>query len=117
MLENKLILDSESKIDLIEIQKITHITVDAYCCEIYFIEGTKCHSSKALSFFESSLPDSLFFRINRNTIVNLLHIENVNKLSRKIKIKGDIVLCISARQLKNLVNLLKQTAARSKLNA
>lgn len=111
MLQKKLILDSETKIDLIEIEKITYITVDSFSSEIHLVDGTKCHSSKTLSFFESSLPDVLFFRINRNTIVNLSHIENVNKLSRQIQIKGDF-LCISTRQLRSLANHLKQISAR-----
>ena len=112
MLQKKLIIDSESKIDLIDIEKITYITVDSFSSEIYFVDGAKYHSSKTLNFFQSSLPDTLFFRISRNTIVNLQHIENVNKLSRKIKIKGDVVLCVSARQLKNLVSHLKQISTR-----
>jgi len=112
MLQQKLIIDSESNIDLIEIEKITYITVDSFSSEIYFVDGPKYHSCKTLSFFESSLPETLFFRISRNAIVNLLHIENVNKLSRKIKIKGDVVLYVSARQLKNLVTHLKQISVR-----
>ncbi|MBV5280865.1 MAG: LytTR family transcriptional regulator DNA-binding domain-containing protein [Paludibacter sp.] len=111
MLQKKLILDSETKIDLIEIEKITYITVDSFSSEIHLADGTKCHSSKTLRFFESSLPDTFFFRINRNTIANLSHIENINKLSRQIQIKGDI-LCISTRQLRSLANHLKQISVR-----
>lgn len=111
MLQTKLILDSETKIDLIEIENITYITVDSISSEIYFVGGIKYHSNKTLIFFESSLPET-FFRINRNTIVNLSHIENVNKSSHKINIKGNVSLCISTRQLKNLINHLKQISAR-----
>jgi len=111
MLQKKLILDTETKIDLIEIERITYITVDSFSSEIYIENGIKYHSNKTLTFFESSLPES-FFRINRNTIVNLSHIENINKLSRRIKIKHDINLCISTRQLKSLTNHLKRISVR-----
>ena len=110
MLQKKLILDSETKIDLIEIEKITYITVDPISSEIHFVDSSKCYSNKTLNFFESSLPET-FFRINRNTIVNLSNIENINKLSRQIQIKGDF-LCISARQLRNLANHLKRISVR-----
>ena len=115
MLQRKLILDSEFKIDLIEIEKITYITVDSFSSEIHFVDGTKCNSSKTLSFLESSLPDT-FFKISRNTIVNLSHIENVNKLSHKIKIEGDIALCASTRQFKNLIKHLKRISVHKIIN-
>lgn len=110
----KLILDSETKIELIEIEKITYITVDSIRSEIHFVDSSKCYSNKTLNFFESSLPE-IFFRINRNTIVNLSNIENINKLSRQIQINGTF-LCISARQLRNLANHLKRISARSTQN-
>lgn len=111
MLQKKIILDSETKIYIIDIERITHIHVDSISSEIYTEYGIEYHSNKTLTFFESSLPES-FFRINRNTIVNLSHVENIDKLSRRIKIKHDINLFISTRRLKCLTNHLKRISVR-----
>lgn len=111
MLQKKIFLESETKIDLIKIDKIAFITTDSFSSVIHFVDSSKCFSNKTLIFFESSLSEA-FFRINRNTIVNLSHIENVNKLHSKIKIEGNVDLCVSIRQLRNLVNHLKQISIR-----
>lgn len=115
MLQKKLIIDTETKIDFIEVEEINYITADSVGSEIHTVCAAKYYSNKTLSFFESSLSGT-FFRINRNTIINLSYIENINKLSRKIRIKGNIILSISTRQLKVLSNRLKIISTRSSEN-
>ncbi len=115
MLQKKLIIDTETKIDFIEVEEINYITADSVGSEIHTVCAVKYYSNKTLSFFESSLSGT-FFRINRNTIINLSYIENINKLSRKIRIKGNVILSISTRQLKVLSNRLKIISTRSSEN-
>lgn len=116
MIQKKIILDSDTKIDVVEIGKITHITVDSVRVEIHLLNEGIVYSNETLSSFETSLPLDMFCRINRNTIVNIFYITNVNKLTRKLTIEGNIVLCVSARQLKNLTKRLKPNLIRSSRN-
>lgn len=115
MLHEKLILECETKVEIIDSSRITHITIDSFNSEIHFTDNTKCYSNRSLSFFESSLPEN-FFRVNRNTIINIAYIENINKITRKIQIEKSIVLCVSIRQMKNLINRLKLVSLRSTQN-
>ncbi|HOR40384.1 MAG TPA: LytTR family DNA-binding domain-containing protein [Paludibacteraceae bacterium] len=117
MIRKKIILDSETKIDLIDIEKITYIVLNSTNTEIHLITGDKYFSSKTLAFFESSVPDNVLFKINRNTIVNLSYIASINKLTRKITIESDVSLCVSARQLKILIKRLKPILIRSSTNS
>ena len=117
MMPKKIILDSDTKIDVLDIGEITHITVDSVCVKIHLLNGANYHSNETLSSFETSLPSDMFCRINRNTIVNISYIVNINKLTRKLIIEGNIVLCVSARQLKNLTKRLKPNLIRSSRNS
>ena len=116
MIQKKIILDSDTKIDVVEIGKITHITVDSVRVEIHLLNEGIVYSNETLSSFETSLPLDMFCRINRNTIVNIFYITNVNKLTRKLTIEGNTILCVSARQLKNLTKRLKPNLIRSSRN-
>lgn len=112
MINKKIILDTETKIDLVDINKITYINLNSTSTEIYLITGDKHSSNKSLAFFENYAPDVLF-KINRNTIVNFSYITSINKLTRKITVEGNIVLCVSSRQLKILIKRLKPIPIRS----
>ena len=116
MIQKKIILDSDTKIDVVEIGKITHITVDSVRVEIHLLNEGIVYSNETLSSFETSLPLDMFCRINRNTIVNIFYITNVNKSTRKLTIEGNTILCVSARQLKNLTKRLKPNLIRSSRN-
>lgn len=115
MIQKKLILDYETKIDLIDIEKIVYVTIDSTNTVIHLITGSKYSTNKTLTFFENYAPD-IFFKINRNTIVNLSYIISINKLTRKIIIEDDVVLCVSSRQLRLLAKHLKPILIRSKGN-
>ena len=51
MIQKKIILDSETKIDLIDIEKIASIILNSTNTEIHLITGDKYYSSKTLAFF------------------------------------------------------------------
>jgi len=115
MLQKKLIIDSETKIDLINTTKITHITIDTCSSYIHFADNSKYSCNKSLIYFETTLPDT-FIRVNRNSIINIEYIENINKIARKITIEKGVVLCISCRQMKNLIKRLNLISLRSTHN-
>lgn len=114
MLQKKLILECDTKIELIDTTKITYISIDTYSTEIHFTDNYKCYSNKSLNFFESSLPDN-FVRVNRNTIINISYIMKINKITRKIQIEKNIVICVSFRQMKNLIKRLNLISLRLNL--
>lgn len=112
MFENKLILECESKIDVIGISKITHITTDSIKSVIHLADNSKYYSNKSLNLLESSLPTT-FIRVNRNSIVNIEYIKNINKTNRIVQIESGFAFCASTRQIRCLINLFKELSARS----
>ncbi|MDX9697261.1 MAG: LytTR family transcriptional regulator DNA-binding domain-containing protein [Bacteroidales bacterium] len=115
MLQEKIILECESKIDFIDTTKITHITIDSFNSQIHLADNSKFYSNYSLSFFESSLPET-FIRVNRNSIVNIGYIKNIYKTTRKVQIERGIELCVSTRQMRTFIKRLKQLSARSTQN-
>jgi DNA-binding LytR/AlgR family response regulator len=115
MLPKKLFLECDSKIELIDTDKIKFISIDAYNTKIHFTDNTKSYSNRSLISFESSLRDN-FIRINRNNIVNIFYIENIDKVTRMISVEKNILLLASYRQMKNLIKRLNLISIRSTKN-
>lgn len=105
MLPHKIVITGESRIELVDIESILYIVADVYGAVIYMEDRQRLCCNKTLCFFEQYLPD-FFFRINRNTIISIPHIIKINKSSREIILKGEIVLSPSIRKLRELTNHL-----------
>ena len=62
--------------------------------------------SKTLGHYEDLLLPYGFFRINRSYLINLTYIERVNKTTSEVVMQGDVVLQISGRRKKDLLDVL-----------
>lgn len=107
MLREKLMIECESKVDLIDVREVIQIFNDSVCTEFHMCNGKKLISSKSLKFFETKLPQ-YFFRTNRNTIINLIYVVKVNKKSRMITLSNNNTTTISVRNLKGLLEHLRK---------
>ncbi len=114
MFENKLIFECESGIDVSGISKL-HISVDSYMTLIYPDNNSKYFSNKSLNFLETALLSN-FIRVNRNSIVNIEYVKNINKFNQIVQIESGIFLCASTRQIRCLINRFKELSARSTQN-
>ncbi len=109
MLREKLMIECESKIDLIDVREVIHIFNDSVCTEFHMRNGEKLICSKSLKFFETKLPQ-YFYRTNRNTIINLIYVVKVNKKGRIITLTNKHTATISVRNLKGLLEHLNENS-------
>ncbi len=58
---------------------ILKIVADGSYSKIYLTDNASCMMSKPLKYWENRLPESQFIRIHRSVVINLEHIQNINK--------------------------------------
>lgn len=109
MLQDKLMIECESKVDLIDVRNVIQIFNDSVCTEFHMSNGEKLICSKSLKFFETKLPQ-YFYRTNRNTIINLIYVVKVNKKARTITLTNNHTTTISVRNLKGLLEHLNENS-------
>ena len=83
---------------------IDHIVCDCSVCELHFTDMTAFACTKPLCHFEETLPETDFFRINHNAIVNLHHVsEIITTKGRRhdVRMKSGAVLAVSYRKWAN----------------
>lgn len=107
MLRERLMIECESKIDLIDVGKVIQIFKDSVVTEFHMSNGEKLICSKSIKFFETKLPQ-YFYKTNRNTIINLMYVVKVNKKSRTITLTNNNTATISVRNLKGLLEHLRK---------
>lgn len=86
-LKDHIFIDCSNKPQFIKIMDIATITAENEYSEVVTLNGSRFLIRKTLSKWESILPECSFLRVHRSTIINLNHIEKMEKhSSRSIKI-------------------------------
>ncbi len=98
---------------LVEIEDVLYCQSDNNYTWFYFQDGTNLLTSKTLKFYESLLPDRLFFRIHQSYLINLNRIKVYQPKNKFITMEGDVELPVSVRKKQMLLTVLKER--RSKL--
>jgi DNA-binding LytR/AlgR family response regulator len=84
---NRILVTHNKKQILIKIEDIKYIESEGLYTKIHTRDNKKIILRKLLKDWESALPEELFFRIHRSTIINLECVEKVEKwFSRTYKI-------------------------------
>lgn len=102
-----LILECEKKIQRITLNSIISISYDNYSLSITLNDTRVIFYHKSLSTIEKSLDNS-FFKINRNSIVNLHYVSEYLKSGRTIILSNNNKLVVSRRLVKEFSLKLKQ---------
>jgi len=107
--DKKVVLKMRNTFIQMDMKSITIIMCDGYLSTLYFLNEQKQISvSKLLKDFEKELAPYGFFRVNRNTLVNVNNIYSIqNGNSRIVTMVDNHKICVSFRKITQLRKLLK----------
>jgi two-component system LytT family response regulator len=98
--DKKIILKERNTIIQVDIESITMIVCEGYLSTICFLNEKRISVSKLLKDFETELIPYGFFRVNRNTLVNLKHIYSFqNGCKRLITMVDGNKIIVSFRKI------------------
>ena len=97
---------------ILELDSISHITVEDHYCHIHTQEeaGAKSYFVKSsLAELLENLPQNHFIQIHRSHVVNVQAIRQFDKKSRssKVYLKSDVILPVSRHRLNEVVAQLE----------
>ena len=73
--KRKIFVRDTSGIRYLEMSQILYLKADGSYCKIYMKDGEEIISSKVLKHFVQLLPENLFMRIHRSSLINLNEVE------------------------------------------
>ena len=88
----------------VPLRDISHVMVDGNYVRVWF-QGQRAMLARSLSALEARLDPALFFRANRNTLVNLRHIASIDPWVNdgyQIKLRDGNEIEVSRRQAREL---------------
>jgi two-component system LytT family response regulator len=88
----------------IGLRDISHVSVDGNYVQVWF-QGQRALLARSLSALEARLDSAMFFRANRNTLVNLRHIASIDPWVNdgyRIKLRDGYEVEVSRRQAREL---------------
>lgn len=105
---------NKQTIKRIELNKLISVLGDSYC-STFKIEGEKNFTcAKLLKEVEIKLlPANYFKRINRNTIVNMLKVSELDLKIRKLSLYTGEEFIVSVRQMKSVKKLLQTVSIKN----
>lgn len=74
--ESRVFLREGERCCFVQVRRISRVVVDGNYARVWF-DGQNLLLTRSLSALEARLPQALFFRANRNTLVNLTQVRNV----------------------------------------
>ncbi|MCC5914591.1 MAG: LytTR family transcriptional regulator [Balneolaceae bacterium] len=75
-LNDKILLDGGKKCELVDLKDVRYFETCGNYSKTYYSGGIML-INRTLSYLNDKLPERIFFRANRQYIVNLTHIKNV----------------------------------------
>lgn len=88
----KIIIPELGNRRIVNIDDIIALEADGAYSKIYLKDNKTITTSKNLKYFENVFPkDATFFRSHRAWIINLIHIENLNKTAQNITLANGTV--------------------------
>jgi len=88
----------------VALRDISHLMVDGNYVRVWF-QGQRAMLARSLNALEARLDPAVFFRANRNTLVNLRHIASIDPWVNdgyQIKLRGGNEIEVSRRQAREL---------------
>jgi len=104
--DKKLVLKNLDTIHIVQIKDIIYIQSDSNYSSFYLENGKKIVVSKTLKFYEERLKGLRFFRIHQRYLINLDHIQTVDRKEDQVVLSGIISLPISQSRKKMLFSYL-----------
>ncbi|WP_421920094.1 LytR/AlgR family response regulator transcription factor [Marinifilum sp.] len=103
-----LIIENKDKINRIKIDTISHIICEDYLLTIVKTDNSHLYCCKSLSSFEVELTKNDFFRVSRNTLVNLRYVVTFYKKPKPIiQMTNKKEISVSRRRVNDFVKKYK----------
>ena len=100
-------LRNESEYKCIDLTDLLYVRVYDYLSSFHSVNNQKFTCTKSLLEVVTILPDN-FFRINRNSIVNIHKIDTFKRSKRKVYLSNSVEFIVSYRRIKQLqIELLR----------
>lgn len=91
----------------IELKMLKVVICDSYCSTFVLSDGEKFTCSKLLKQVEEILPSSSFIRVNRNVLINISLVKELDVATRTLHLKTGESFKISVRRLKYVKEYLR----------
>lgn len=105
---SKISIPSSVGYRLIEIANIVYIEADSNYSIIKLKNGEKITVSKILKEYEEILPENLFFRVHKSSLVNLQYIQEFhNKNSLSLVMQSGDIIAVSRRRAVDFLEKIK----------
>ena len=103
-----LIIEEKDKIHKIKINTILYVVCEDYVLTVTTTDNSKLYCCKSLHELEQELPANDFFRVSRNTLVNLSFVVTFCRRPKpKVLMRNDKEIFVSRRNVKNFVKRFK----------
>ena len=93
---------SNRRIKKVNPDEILYCEYSNGCIKVVLLNGCTIRAYNFLSQLENKLAEANFFRIHRNKLVNLRQIKKIDKITRRIRLTGNLVLNIAPGRLEEL---------------
>ncbi|HYX06326.1 MAG TPA: LytTR family transcriptional regulator DNA-binding domain-containing protein [Bacteroidales bacterium] len=95
-------LRSNRRIKKVNPDEIIYCEYSDGCISVMLQDGSMIRAYNFLSRLENKLEEAQFFRIHRNKLVNLKQIKKIDRKTKRIQLKGNLVLKIAPGRLEKL---------------
>lgn len=108
----RIILTEKHRTSFVEVGKITHLVCDGYVSTLYLEHSSPMVIARMLKQFEQTLLAYQFIRINRNTLINPMYVETMEKRGAQYYLKvKDCFLPVSRRKVSIVKAILISAAS------
>lgn len=108
---DRILFSSSDNIEVYTISDILYCQAESNYTIIQSFEK-KSMVSKTLGHYEELLKSYGFFRINRSQIVNLKHVDSVDKAENQVRLKNKTKLLLSGRRKKEFLEELSRSGGQ-----
>jgi two-component system LytT family response regulator len=106
-IENSTIsIPTRSSIERISVSDIIHFSQQENGTKIYLTGGKSIESFESLGFFEKHLAMFNFFKVTKNTMINLYHVRNFQKRGDKVRLSDSTEIEITTKRKTEIKRML-----------
>lgn len=105
---NQVVISHTKGLKIVEDDRITHLTANGNCTNIFFTDESKYLDTRTLKIYENILNPDKFFRIHKSHIINLNYLKDYNSEDGFFAIlKDDTKLPVARNRVSEFVKYLK----------
>lgn len=104
---NKIAISSHTGVSFIDLNEIVYAEADSNYCTLILTDGKRFVISKTLKDLQELLEESHFLRIHRQYIINLNHVQHLDRTKSILTMVNKAELIVARNQKDKLVEMYK----------